>query len=328
MVTTEIFDRLKSLQVILGRKYELETKIEESPKQLSSQDELLARMKKEYIEKNKEYEAVKERVGKLKIELDEAVKTREDGEKNMDNITTHREYEALDKQISEASAKEAEVRKELQKEEKTFAELNDILKTNEAIINATETELNESKKALDSQLNSYKSEIADLKKQEEKVIPGLDQEILFKFERIIQRNAEGIVAVKNGVCTGCHMILPGQFANEVHEGDSILFCPYCSRILYYEEVSEDEQIAYYNDTGSLADSDEELEDEFEDDEDIESSDFEDSDSESMDEEDLDDSESDAEEQVNNTDGDVIAPGFFMIKISGEESPGSTGKNAG
>lgn len=51
MVTTEIFDRLKSLQVILGRKYELESKIDEAPKQLGSQDELLARMKKEYIEK-------------------------------------------------------------------------------------------------------------------------------------------------------------------------------------------------------------------------------------------------------------------------------------
>ncbi len=297
MVTTEIFDRLKSLQVILGRKYELESKIDEAPKQLGSQDELLARMKKEYIEKNKEYEAVKERVGQLKIELDEAVKLREDGEKNMDNITTHREYEALDKQISEASAKEADVRKELQKEEKSYAELNDILKTNEAIINSTEESLNESKKALDSQLSSYKSEIAELKSQEEKIVPGLDQEILFKFQRIIQRNSEGIVAVKNGVCTGCHMILPGQFANEVREGENILFCPYCSRILFYEASTEGDQITYYNDTGSLADSDDELEDEFEDDEDSDSLEFSDDEENIIedDDEDLDDNDSEADE---------------------------------
>lgn len=297
MVTTEIFDRLKSLQVILGRKYELESKIDEAPKQLGSQDELLARMKKEYIEKNKEYEAVKERVGQLKIELDEAVKLREDGEKNMDNITTHREYEALDKQISEASAKEADVRKELQKEEKSYAELNDILKTNEAIINSTEESLNESKKALDSQLSSYKSEIAELKSQEEKIVPGLDQEILFKFQRIIQRNSEGIVAVKNGVCTGCHMILPGQFANEVREGENILFCPYCSRILFYEASTEGDQITYYNDTGSLADSDDELEDEFEDDEDSDSLEFSDDEENIIedDDEDLDDNDSEGDE---------------------------------
>lgn len=294
MVTTEIFDRLKSLQVILGRKYELESKIDEAPKQLTSQDELLARIKKEYIEKNRDYEAVKERVGQLKIELDEAVKLREDGEKNMDNITTHREYEALDKQISEASAKEADLRKELQKEEKSLAELNDILKTNEAIINSTETSLNESKKILDSQLSSFKSEIEELKNKEQEIVPGLDQEILFKFQRIIQRNSEGIVAVKNGVCTGCHMILPAQFANEVREGESILFCPYCSRILYYEASTEGEQITYYNDTGSLADSDDELEDEFEDDEDSDASEFIDDDENGIidDDDDLNDSEAD------------------------------------
>lgn len=266
MVMTEIFDKLKSLQLILGRKYELEQLIEEAPKQLSSQEELLARMKKEYIEKSKEYETVKDKVADLKLELDIAVKTREDGEKNMDNITTHREYEALEKQISEASVKESELRKELQKEDKVLAELDDTLKTTEAMISSQETDLSTSKDSLNSQIDSYKSELTDLQTQEGNITPGLDQEILFKFQRIIQRNSEGIVAVKGGVCTGCHMILPAQFANEVREGENILFCPYCSRILFYEESDEEEQETFFNDAGSLADydsesSDEEYEDE-------------------------------------------------------------------
>ena len=54
MVTTEVFEKLKSLQVILGRKYELEAKIDEAPKQLTSQDELLSKLKKEFIEKSNE----------------------------------------------------------------------------------------------------------------------------------------------------------------------------------------------------------------------------------------------------------------------------------
>ena len=89
------------------------------------------------------------------------------------------------------------------------------------------------------------------------------QEILFKFQRIIQRNSEGIVSVRNGVCSGCHMILPANFANEVREGDDINFCPYCSRILYYEEVSEDQAEDYFDigAAGSLAGLDDEFEDE-------------------------------------------------------------------
>jgi len=64
------------------------------------------------------------------------------------------------------------------------------------------------------------------------------------------------------------MILPVQFANEVHIGDEFVFCPYCSRILFYEESGEGEE-DYFNteDTGSLSDLDDmEEEEEEEDDE--------------------------------------------------------------
>lgn len=290
---TEIFNKLKSLQLILGRKYELENKINEAPKQLDSQGILLDRMRKEFIEKNHVYESVKEKVLQLKKELDEAVSARESGEKNMDVITTHREYEALEKQISEASAKEAEVRKALQKEEKSLAELNDSIKTMEEMIKAQENDIAESRRTLDGQLDNLKAELAELNNRENEIIPGLDQEVLFKFQRIIQRNSEGIVAVKNGVCTGCNMILPAQFANEVHEGDSILFCPYCSRILFYEESEENTQETYFDDAGSLADIEDDFVDEEEIDEDAEDELFDDREKElSDDEDDIDDEDSD------------------------------------
>ena len=293
MVMTEIFNKLKSLQVILGRKYELENKINEAPKQLDSQGVLLDRMRKEFIEKNHIYENIKEKVLQLKRELDEVVSARESGEKNMDSITTHREYEALEKQISEASAKEAEVRKSLQKEEKSLAELNDSIKTMEEMIKAQENDIAESRKTLDGQLDNLKAELVNLNNQENEIIPGLDQEVLFKFQRIIQRNSEGIVAVKNGVCTGCNMILPAQFANEVHEGDSILFCPYCSRILFYEESEENTQETYFDDAGSLADIEDDFIDEEEIDEDTEDELFDEQEQElSDDEDDIDDEDSD------------------------------------
>lgn len=65
MEMTEVFDKLKSLQDVLVEKYDLEKQIATSPKQLDSQDELLARLKKEYIEKNKSYEELKTEVDRL-----------------------------------------------------------------------------------------------------------------------------------------------------------------------------------------------------------------------------------------------------------------------
>ena len=264
MATQDIFEKLKKLQTILVKKYELEKKKEEAPKQLGSQEELLARMKKEYIEKNNEYEDVKSKVAQLKFDLDEAVKSREKGEKGMDDIQTHREYEALEKQITEATEKENEVRKELQKEEKILEEIKETLKINEEMINSQESDLAASKDNLNKELQKYDSELTSLKKDEDKITPDLDQEILFKFQRIIQRNSEGIVAVRNRVCTGCNMILPAQFANIVREGENINFCPYCSRILFYEDSGNEKDfdpIISMDDAGSLADLDDDFDDE-------------------------------------------------------------------
>ena len=260
MENSEVFDKLKELQDVLAEKYVLEEKIEESPRQLDSQDELLARLRKEYIEKNSVYEEVKGTITHLKEELNAAVTSRETGEKNMDGITTHREYEALDKQISEAREKETNVRAELLKEEKKLEDLYENLKIDEETIKSLETELKSKRESLESQVAEYKGQLDELKKKESAIVPNLDQEIVYKFQRIIKRNSEGIVAVERGVCMGCHMMLPAQFANEVRDGEKVLFCPYCSRILFYQESEDGEEDNYIpsDDTGSLVDDDDEF----------------------------------------------------------------------
>ena len=303
MATTDTFEKLKKLQDILVEKYKLEAKIEETPKRLSSQEELLARMKREFIEKNTEYEAVKNKVLKLKLDLEEAVKSRESGEKGMDNISTHREYEALEKQIIEATDRENEIRKELQKEEKSQEEIRETLKTSEEMINSQESDLAADKDSLNKELDTYNKELADIKAKESEIVPDLDQEILFKFQRIIQRNSMGIVAVKNGVCTGCHMILPAQFANTVREGESIMFCPYCSRILFYEEADEDIDESYFRfeETGSLADLDDDSD--FDDADDEEKEEYGDEYSDELDEDSDYSEDSDEDEDLDDEDGE-------------------------
>lgn len=278
MQMTEELERLKSLQDVLAEKYEIEAKVEELPKTLDGSTESLDRFKREYIEKNKLYEEKKDIVARLRVELDEAQRKREEGERGMDAISTHREYEILEKQISEAQALEDSKRKELQREEKSMAELNDLLKSEEDLIASTEKDVNEARENLDKEIAACNEKLEALKAQEAEISEGIDSETIMKFQRIIKRNRKGIVAVKGKVCDGCHMILPAQFANEVHHGEKILFCPYCSRILFYEEAADlDENYLSIHDDSSADDMDEDL---LEDEDfiDIEGDDSEDSDS--------------------------------------------------
>jgi predicted nucleic acid-binding Zn-ribbon protein len=268
MVMKEVFEKLRTLQEVISEKIRLEQEVAEIPKILVTQEELLSRLKRTFIEKNLEFEKSRTAQGEYKSLLGEAESTREKSEKNMDAVNTQREYEALDKEIRDAAEKEQQYRKELQKEERILIDLDEQIKQTTDLIEQQEKELGERRAGIEAEVAEKRSQIAKLEEDEKALIPGLDPEILFKFERIIRNKmGRGIVAIKGGVCTGCHMVLPVQFANLVHQGEEIVFCPYCSRILFYEESETDEE-EYFDagDAGSLSDLDDMDEDEYDEDE--------------------------------------------------------------
>ncbi|MDP3177413.1 MAG: hypothetical protein Q8M76_05880 [Spirochaetaceae bacterium] len=95
MLMEEVFERLREYQEILTKRVEIEKEVNEIPKALDSQIELLARVKKSYLEKHEAFQAAEARVRELRGQLAEAEAARESAEKQMDAISTQREYEAL-----------------------------------------------------------------------------------------------------------------------------------------------------------------------------------------------------------------------------------------
>jgi predicted nucleic acid-binding Zn-ribbon protein len=252
----EVFDKLRTLQDILSQKYEIEREIHDIPKALTTKTELLNRLKKSYIEKNAKRERINDKIKSLRIKLSDAEHQREEYEKQMDQISTQREYEALDKEIRDATEKEQQFRKDILREEKDLEEINSTLEREEKMIQLQEEELSAEQEKIKNESAAKQKVLKQLEAEEDDVIPGLDEDILFKFERIIRsKSGVGIVPIKTNVCTGCHMQLPEQFVNDVRNGDSILFCPYCSRILFYAEVDTSDDADFFNDddAGSLAD---------------------------------------------------------------------------
>jgi len=265
----KIFETLKTLQDILSEKIELEQKIQESPKILITQEELLARMKKSFIEKSQEYEKARAAEAEFRNFLAEAESKRERAEKNMEAISTQREYEALDKEIEDAAGKEQEFRNKLQREVRAVSDLDEDIKQTQALIDQQEAELESQRREIETETSAKGEQLKTLAEKEAALAAALnDPDVLFKFERIIRNKmGRGIVAIKGGVCMGCHMILPAQFANNVRQGEEIVFCPYCSRILFYEESSEAEEDFFDDETaGGLADMDDMEDDEYDDDE--------------------------------------------------------------
>jgi predicted nucleic acid-binding Zn-ribbon protein len=268
MASANNLNKLRELQDILSEKIKLEYDIQEIPKLLVTEEEVLSRQKKKFIDNNQEYEKVKSAEAELRGLLGDAELMREKAEKNMDLISTQREYEALDKEIRDAAEKEQQYRKELQQKERQLVELDEQLKQNTELIEQQEEALSKQRALVEAEVAEKQKQVEALVKKEKKITADLDTEVVFKFERIIRNKMGlGIVAIKGNVCMGCHMILPIQFANMVHLGEEFIFCPYCSRILFYEEsVEGEEEFCDTDDSGSLSDLDDIDEDEIDEEE--------------------------------------------------------------
>jgi hypothetical protein len=259
-----VYDKLRGLQDVLSKKFEVEREIQEIPKSLATKTELLNRLKKSYMEKSANNQAADLRMQDITQKLTEAEQNREKSEGQMDVIKTQREYEALDKEIKDATEKEQSLRKELQREQTGMEELKNVLEKEEMMIRKQEEDVKEEQSKIKVKVKEKNAELKRLLGEEKKITPGLEEDILFKFERIIKsKSGLGIVSLTKGVCTGCYMILPPQFVNTVRLGERVEFCPYCSRILFYQEDEEGENL----ETAILDEDAEDEEDEEEEEED-------------------------------------------------------------
>ncbi len=69
----------------------------------------------------------------------------------------------------------------------------------------------------------------------------IEASLLKRYNTVIHRRGTAVVAVKDGVCQGCHMSLAPQLAIQVERGESIQSCRQCNRLLYIPEPEEESQ---------------------------------------------------------------------------------------
>ena len=94
---------LRELQKVLSEKFDLEIQAETLPADLRKEESLLKEANERYLELNESFKNVTDEVKSLSIRYEDAFNTRTGYEKQMEYLNTQREYEALSKQLDEAS---------------------------------------------------------------------------------------------------------------------------------------------------------------------------------------------------------------------------------
>ena len=243
MEEKKVFEKLTKLQECLMQKFTLEEEIEKLPKDLKVKRDLLAKISGEYTEDINKDKAAKDELKSLRYDYDMTVTSREASEKKMESISTQREYEALEKEIQDAGEKEQNLLKQVHAKEQQVQEMDAQLSEKESLLKLQQSEVDAESSKIESLTSEKQASLDAIDKECASFVDGdIDIDLYNKFANIVKnKHGKGIVPIHGLVCQGCHIMLPIQFVNDVRLAKKIEFCPYCSRILYYEEVEGAEE---------------------------------------------------------------------------------------
>ncbi len=234
-----VFEKLRKLQDVLLKEFEIEDELDTIPKELNEQKGRFHKLERSFTEKEALLESNRTMISQLSTEKKQLLTNKEKYEGQITLIKTQKEYEAITSEIAQINEKlesiedeETSATNEIETLESALEELKEIIKELKGDIGKNEKEV---KKLSDKK----KKELDSCLKEKDKISEGLDEEVLYKFEKIVKnKEGIGIVSIKNNVCMGCNMLLPPQFVNDVRREDELIFCPNCSRILYYQDDAQ------------------------------------------------------------------------------------------
>jgi predicted nucleic acid-binding Zn-ribbon protein len=152
------------------------------------------------------------------------------------SVKTNREYESLLKEEEQLRTRKAQV------EEEMLACMSEIegIEENIGRLEAEHRQLDEQvttdKQAVKQEASESETHFADLSREVTEVEAEIAPELLKAFARIKKMAPDGkaLAAARNSVCLGCHMNIPPQMFNELQRFDSLKLCPFCNRILYWD----------------------------------------------------------------------------------------------
>jgi predicted nucleic acid-binding Zn-ribbon protein len=238
----DVFDKLRMLQDVLLREFDIEAELEEIPRERDEMKRKFQRVERIIKENEKNLESHTAKIAALQKEKEELQRNHQKYESQISLIKTQREYEAITSEIAQIKEKLETVESEETGSMTEMEEMKKAIEEQSELHEQLKAAIHDKDKEVNKLLSEKQKELDKCLKEKNKISSGLDEEVIYKFEKIVKnKDGIGIVSIRRGVCMGCNMILPPQFINDVRREEAIIFCPNCSRILYFFEESPEEE---------------------------------------------------------------------------------------
>jgi len=231
-------ERLVILQAIDLRVQEMEREKSGIPQYIASLEEELRKEEEKFHAEKAEMEKLGKGRRQKEKDLEEETDKVKKAESKVFEIKTNKEYQAVLKEIESA-------KKLNRQREEEILEILEKLEQGQKRITGAEKELEEKRKEMQRQVSELKQKEASFeqemagevrqKEEQEKEIPA---ELLSKYRMLAgKRQGIAVARVVQGVCQACHMNLRPQLYNELQRQETLIICPNCSRILFWDNGS-------------------------------------------------------------------------------------------
>ncbi len=154
------------------------------------------------------------------------------------DVKTNDQYKALMHEIQFAE-------QEIRINEDRILEVMVNAEVREKDVRAAEAEL----KAETAEIEEEKDEARKVTAEDEKKLAewnarrdalrhGISEDLLHRYERVMKFRGSGLAEVRDHKCMGCQVMLRPQTYNEVRNGQTLVVCDSCQRILYFNPANE------------------------------------------------------------------------------------------
>jgi len=231
-------EKLIALQTIDLRVSEMEREKSQIPQSITSLEEELKKEEERVLSAKADLEKLlKERRQKEKS-LEEEVDKVKKAEGRVLEIKTNKEYQAVLKEIAGAKKlnrqREEEILEALEKCEEAQRRVTEGEKELEGKRKETLRLVTELRK----KEASFEQEMAGEVRQREAQEKEISRELLSRYRMVAEkRQGIAVARVAQGACQACHMNLRPQLYIELQRQESMIVCPNCSRILFWENGS-------------------------------------------------------------------------------------------
>lgn len=214
----------------------LSFKKKELPEQILRQDEEFQARSRGVEEARQNFDASVKAHRDKEHELKEGTERLRKTKDRLLEVKTNKEYQAMLKEIETIEQKNSEFEDEILTLLEKMDAAKKELRQREKTLDEYRKQYEREKQKTEEELNTLDKEILTCQKDLQGLNSEIERDLAKKYEMIKKRkNGLAVVPVVKGVCSGCHLNIPPQLYNELLKSDQVLSCPYCNRIIYWDE---------------------------------------------------------------------------------------------